>query len=227
VKARYYLVALVVLVVMAKGCAPASAQVHPREDPHRYYHQERPDPVDRLERHGWHHDRRGFVVGFGIGAGAGALHFEKPDGRDHEPGAEAGFLGDLRAGVAVSNSFAFCLEAHGFGREANGSKWDTGAGLVTVTWWPDGGGFFLRLGAGEGRIEIKEPHADGLVREIDREGPAGYVALGYEWRVARSFAVAVLVEGLGIDPDPDDELEGMKDLGFGYGGMAVQFTWYP
>jgi hypothetical protein len=221
-----YLVALAVLVAMAKGCAPASAQMRPEDDPHRYYHQERYEPVDRATR-GWHHDRRGFVVGFGVGAGAGKLCFEFPDGREHDPDAEAGFLGDLRAGVAVSNSFAFCLEAHGFGKEASGSDWDTGAGLITATWWPDGGGFFVRVGAGEGHVAIKEPHGDGTVREIDREGPAGYLALGYEWRVARTFAVSVLAEGLGIGLDPDEELETMKDLGFGYGGFAVQFTWYP
>ena len=56
-KARYYIVALVVLVAMAKGCAPASAQVSPQEDPHRYYHQERPEPVVQHQSHGYHHDR--------------------------------------------------------------------------------------------------------------------------------------------------------------------------
>jgi hypothetical protein len=208
-KLRYAIVVLAVLVAMARGCTPAGAQERPY------------DPTSPDCRHA--NERKGLLLGFSLGGGQGLLCFERPDGSEHEPDPERGGMGGLRVGVGVSNSVAFSVETHGFEREGNGSDWSAGVLVGAVTWWPQASGFFLRLGAGVGGVELEEPHPDGTVRELDRNGPAGFFALGYEWRVGRKFAVGVAAEAAGIDLDDTEDL---KDLSFGHGGVTIQFNWY-
>jgi hypothetical protein len=168
------------------------------------------------------HDRRGWLVGFELGTGGGKPAFETA-ARDHDPDPELGFLATLRLGYAVSNSIAFSVEAQGFGRDSNGSEWNGGALLGSLTWWPDGGGFFLRLGVGAGGVDLVEPHDDGVERKLEREGSAALLALGYEWQIRRTFALGLLMSLVALDLDDTDDLH---DLRFGYGGFAIQFHWY-
>jgi hypothetical protein len=243
-KLRYTIIVLAVVVAMVKGCAPASAQDRPYD--HRDGYGEIRDGNQRYD-HGDHYDRRdtgmdrrhddcrfrnhrkGWLIGGGFGAGGGVLVFERPDGTDHEPDAEMGGMGSLRFGYAVSNSVAFTVELHGYGREGNGREWGAGTAVAALTWWPDASGFFLRVGAGGGGARLVEPHAGGIVREMERHGPAGILAAGYEWRVGRKFALSLAVEGAGIaleETEVEDAYDDLKDLAFGFGGVTIQFNWY-
>lgn len=224
-----------VFVVLVGGCTPACAQDGGFEsrDPRANGYaptdvaQASDDPYADVvyEPHcrcQCRHDRRGWLVGFSFGAGGGKLNFERGE-RDHDADAETGFLGALRFGYGVSNSLAFAVEAQGFNRSANGSEWNAGALLGSLTWWPDGGGFFLRLGIGGGGIDLVEPHADGTERTLEHEGSAAGMALGYEWRVGRTFALGLTADLVGLDID---DTEVLRDLAFGYAGFSVQFHWY-
>ena len=88
-------------------------------------------------------DRKGLFLGLNAGWG-GAAFQSKLAGKTITDDSYRGATGALRFGYAFSNSFALGLEGHGFGAHEGDEEWGLGASFLTVTWWPDGSGFFLR-----------------------------------------------------------------------------------
>jgi hypothetical protein len=132
-----------------------------------------------------------------------------------------GGAGALRAGYAFSNSFALSLEGHGFGTESGGEDWGMGAGFLVVTWWPDGSGFFLRVGGGSGGGEVLVRQTGSLL-EFDHKF-AGLFGLGYEWQLTNKFALGVAMDGIGFDLENESSL--VEDF-VGLGNFSIQFNWY-
>jgi len=165
-------------------------------------------------------DRKGWLVGFNAGWGGGGLQFEHR-GRTFSEEETNGAFGGLRGGYAFSNSFALTLETLGFGNSDDDQEWGLGIVCLTVTWWPDGSGFFLRAGVGGGGGEIFLEETGEKV-EIRDKG-AGRFGLGYEWQLGRKFALGVAVDAFGFD------LEGATGFAndeAGAGGFSIQFNWY-
>ena len=133
----------------------------------------------------------------------------------------SGGYGGLRGGYAFSNAFAVTLEGVGFGSSAGDRDWGMGAGLVAVTWWPAGGGFFVRGGLGSGGGEMLLRESGEVVEFSDRA--AGLFGIGYEWQLGRNFALGLAADGFGFD---FEGLTGETDAFVGTGGFSIQFNWY-
>lgn len=170
---------------------------------------------------GFARDRRGLLVGFNAGFG-GSNHSEDLGKRTVTDDPFGGGLAGLRIGYAFSNAFALTLEGHGFGSSAGGSEeWGLGAGFVTATWWPRGGGLFVRGGVGAGGGEILLRKNDALLKVEDRL--AALFGIGYEWQLGRRFALAVAADGFGFDLDGASE--DLEDTA-GASGVSIQLNWY-
>ncbi len=169
---------------------------------------------------GCNRDRKGLFLGFNAGWG-GASFGSATDDHSTTDKSFHGSTGAVRFGYAFSNSFALSLEGYGFGSYQGDEEWGLGAGFLTVTWWPDGSGFFLRLGLGGGGGDIMRRDTNELVHFEDKG--AGLIGLGYEFQLGRKFALGVAVDGIGIDLDGASRLE--EDMA-GMGSFSIQFNWY-
>ncbi|MFO7608516.1 MAG: hypothetical protein R6X35_04870 [Candidatus Krumholzibacteriia bacterium] len=193
--------ALIALTVTLTSAAPAAAG--------------NDDGCGRCER-----DREGWLVG--LNAGWGHSSFGAKEGsRTFTDESFGGDFGGLRAGYAFSNSFALTLEGYGFGSDEGGTDWGMGAGFATVTWFPGGGGFFVRggLGIGGGEVLLRDT---GRTVEFDSRA-AGLFGIGYEWQLGRNFALGVAADGFGFDLGG---ASGLDEDFVGSGGMSIQLNWY-
>lgn len=167
------------------------------------------------------HDRRGLVLGFNVGGGTAMLQYDR-FGTEVERELDDGAAGAVRIGYGVSNSVVFALEGRGFHKEDGPLDVAHRAALVTVTWHPGGGGFFLRGGVGSSTNTIKLGAPDHADWE-DREGDAALIGLGYEWRLGRQFALGVALDAYGTE---FEDLPLFQDTTFGAGSASVQLQWY-
>jgi len=165
-------------------------------------------------------DRKGLFLGLNAGWG-GAGFGSKIGSKSISDDPFMGAAGALRFGYAFSNSFALSLEGYGFGSESGDDGWGLGASFLTVTWWPDGSGFFLRMGFGAGGGDIRVRPTNDLVHFEDKG--AALFGLGYEWQLGRKFALGVAADGIGFDLDGASGLE--EDF-VGLGTFSIQFNWY-
>lgn len=165
-------------------------------------------------------NRKGLFVGGNAGWGSAGYSAQVGD-QSISDDPFGGGAGALRLGYAFSNSFGLSIEGHGFGTESGGQDWGMGAGFLMVTWWPDGSGFFLRVGAGSGGGEVLVRETGRLV-EFDNSS-AGLFGLGYEWQLTNKFALGVAADAIGFDLDNQSGL--IEDFA-GMGNFTIQFNWY-
>jgi len=148
------------------------------------------------------HDRKGLVLGFNLGGGSAKLEYERL-GVKVESEVENMFGGIGRIGFGVSDHVVFSLEGHGFGKTNAEADVQGVMTLVTVTWHPGGGGFFLRGGVGGGAANVKLIGPPSPVNWSEREAEgAGGLGLGYEWR------------------------PGYRETVLGSGIFSLQLNWY-
>ena len=166
---------------------------------------------------GFPHARRGTVLSVGPGAGGSTVEFSTPGGRVQRD-VDGGVAAEARLGYAFSDYFALSLTAAGYGWENGGRTRRAGVGLLAATWYPGGGGFFLRAGVGSGRVTVREEGVDWN----DREGEAVGGGLGYEWRVGPRFALGLAVDGYTVTLD--DASGG--DTTFSHAALSLQLNWY-
>jgi len=167
-------------------------------------------------------NRKGMFLGFNAGWGSAGFSSQVGD-QTISDDPYSGGAGALRVGYAFSNSLGLSLEGHGFGTsgDSDDEDWGLGAGFLVVTWWPDGSGFFVRLGGGVGGGDIRTRGRDDLIHIEDEF--AGLFGLGYEWQLGDKFALGVAFDGIGFDMDSNSDL--VEDFA-GLGNMTVQFNWY-
>lgn len=165
--------------------------------------------------------RRGFLLGLNGGFGAAGVSLEVGSAKV-EDNRSGGFFGGWRAGYAVSNSIALCIEGRNFYRNDTQGDWQMYGIFGTLTWWPDASGFYLRIGLGGGKINTVH-HVGDLEIPLEHDEGLFLGGLGYEWRATRKFAL-----GLGFDffggatRDEND----IAELSFGSGGLTLQMNWY-
>jgi hypothetical protein len=167
------------------------------------------------------HQRHGFLIGVNAGIGASHVAFTlgPAEVRDDRSGA---LFGGYRLGYAVSNSIAFTLEGRSYYSSDSQGDWQLYGTFLTLTWWPDGCGFFLRAGLGGGKIEtIHDIGQTDL--QVDEQADLLALGMGYEWRLGRHFALGGALDFVGGDIDV---IEDLLDLRFGSGGISIQFNWY-
>ncbi len=170
--------------------------------------------------------RLGWCVG--VGFGIESVSWTDADGgRDTENSGTA----NARIGYAVKPDLVMGVEFWSWAKEY---EIQTSANIVPVdvrltattlcaTYFPGGGGFFIRLGAGlaYGRLQVAPPSNVTTISAIDdnETGFAALLAPGYEWRFTQRFALGaqgdVVYLGLGS----------VLENAFGY-GVNAQFNWY-
>lgn len=187
--------ALVAIVLMTTLMSAAMAQAEPR-------------------------NRKGLFLGFNAGWGGAGFSSQHGD-QSLTDDPFSGGAGGLRIGYAFSNSFALSLEGYGFGTDRNDEDWGLGAGFLTVTWWPDGSGFFLRVGGGAGGGDILLRDTGELLHFEDKG--AVLFGLGYEFQLTRKFALGIAFDAIGFDLEGASGLE--EDVA-GMGITSIQFNWY-
>ena len=214
------IIAVLVVVMLAPA---ASAQTAASAPDTIYVVTDQPSPCRK-------HLRKGFFVGFNVGSGGSGIGFTRGDEFVSERPA-GGPFGGLRLGIAVSNSIAFAIEAYGLGVCENdhaGADSDDeqglGAAFVTVTWWPGGEGFFMRLGFGAGGGNVMHRATGKKIHFEDRD--AALFGLGYEWRLSKHFALGAAVDAIGFELDDLDGDGPKEDFWAGFGGASIQLNWY-
>jgi hypothetical protein len=173
------------------------------------------------------HVRTGVTVG--VGFGLESVAWTDADG-DRRPAEGSGAM-NARAGYAVKPDLVLGAEFWGWAKsyELSTSTLPVpvhvklAATTACATFFPGAAGFFVRAGAGlaYGSISQEPPASVTDVPHVKhtRTGLAIDFAPGYEWRVARRFALGFQgdVVYLGLDSD-------LSNL-FGY-GVNAQFNWY-
>ena len=169
----------------------------------------------------YHNDRRGLMLGFNVGGANADLKFQRL-GADIKREIEGGHGGALRVGFGLSDHFVLSFEAYGIEKQDAATDLEAGAALVTATWYPGGGGFFLRAGVGTGVTSLKMTSPE-FINWVEREGDAALLGLGYEWRLGRQFALGVAVDGVVTEYS---DTFGFHDTEFGFGSASLQLNWY-
>ncbi|MBC8424519.1 hypothetical protein H8E07_10380 [bacterium] len=169
------------------------------------------------------HERKGLVLGLNLGTGGASLQYERLGlAVEHEIENVPGGIG--RIGFGLSDHFVITLEGRGFSKTNSEVDIQGAMALVTLTWHPGGGGFFLRGGVGGGAANIRLLGPPSLVdwEEREAEGAAGF-GLGYEWRLGRQFALGLALDGcaMGFEDRP-----GFQETVFGSGIASLQLNWY-
>jgi len=185
------------LVLAAAAVAPARAQTYPR-------------------------DRRGLYLGLNAGFG-GAGYTADLGKRTVTDDPYGGAAGGLRFGYAFNNKLALGLESLGFGTDDNGPDddgWGMGAGVLALTWWPGGGGFFVRGGLGAAGGDVLR--RDGVLQHIP-DKPAALFGLGYEWQLSTHFALGLAADAVGVELGETLLLE---DQSATMGTFTLQANWY-
>ncbi len=173
----------------------------------------------------WPHTREGLILGFSVGGGSGAVtwgdeNFAVSSDR------QGGFAGSVRIGYAFSPQLALAFEGSSWARtfssgdqffEAFDETWTLSVGTLALTWYPEGGGFFLRGGIGGGNTEVKFTQENVEVK-LHQDGYGGLVGLGYEWRLARRFAFGPELTFGGMNLD-----HGWKA---NFTNLSLGFNWY-
>lgn len=172
-------------------------------------------------RRGHDNDRKGLMLGFNMGGANAQLEYQR-NGAKVEREIEGGAGGAFRIGYGLSDAFVLGFEMHGIHRKDGPLEMSSGAGLVTATWYPGGGGFFLRAGVGSSMTTLSLPAPNGVAWE-EREGDAGLLGLGYEWRLGNQFALGIAVDGVGAEYT---DTTGYHDTRFGFGSASLQLNWF-
>jgi hypothetical protein len=169
------------------------------------------------------HERKGLVIGFNLGGGSSTLEYTIL-GTKVEREIESMFGGIGRIGYGVSDHVVLGLEGHGWGKTNTNVDVQSVMTLLTVTWYPGGGGFFLRGGVGGGAANITLTDSPGIInwQERDAEGAVGF-GLGYEWRLGRQFALGLALDARAL---VFEDLPLYKETVFGNGIASMQLNWY-
>jgi hypothetical protein len=176
-----------------------------------------------LARAGEHpHDRKGLLLGFNLGRGGGILAFERL-GYELDVEFEDAQTGALRFGYAFNDHFALSLEGWGFHWEDGDESVEGGVGCLVATVWPCGGGFFFRIGAGDGTYDVTLDRPGARLEWLEREGEGGLLGVGYEWRLGRDFALGVSADAYGVSYD---DLPNFQETVLGSAALSIQLNWY-
>lgn len=167
------------------------------------------------------HDRTGLVLGLNVGPAAGSLEYDR-FGSTVEQEMEDGSGGAVRLGWGVSDHVVLAVEGRGFQWEDGAEELDMHLALVTVTWHPACGGFFLRGGVGRSFVTANLAASHGADWG-ERESEAALIGLGYEWRLGRQFALGVALDAYGTELDDPPLFQATK---LGAGLASVQLQWY-
>lgn len=164
------------------------------------------------------HNRNGFLIGFGLGAGTVEV-----EANNVTSDRESGNAGNFRVGWAVTPAIALALEGSAFIYQEEVLYEDVtftfSATTIALTFYPGEAGFYVRGGFGVGSMKMDVEVAGASV-SYEEDGVSFLGALGYEWRLTNKFALGPQVEYAAISID-----DGVLDSANYFDG-SLQLTWY-
>ena len=156
-------------------------------------------------------NHNGWSIGLGIGGGSAGLSTDGGESSDREGGA----TGNFRLGYPLNERVSLALESNAWTKSENDATVSFTATTVGVAFFPSEG-WVLRggLGFGNSRFSVDA----GSVTITSTETGLGLNgAVGYEFRVARTFAVG---------PQVDVGYASFDGGSANWFGLGLQFNWY-
>jgi len=161
--------------------------------------------------------RKGFTLGFDLGGGGGKAEYDFIDDDEFESG-EGGGAFSLRIGYAPNQKLVLAYDSAAFSFEKEPSTRTTLAvGGFGATWYPSGGGGFIKGVLGFSRVEV-EIQFDDLDVSGDGGGFGTLIGGGYEFRLSRSFALV---------PAAQLAFAQFDDANANWFAIMLGFHWYP
>jgi hypothetical protein len=160
----------------------------------------------------WPHERDGWLLGLNLGGGTAGVNFSSVDTE-----REGGGAGNFRVGYAFQNQFAVGLEGSAWTKNENDQTVTFSFGGPAFTYYPGSQGFYVRgaIGAGTAKWEAE---SGGVTYSVSDTGFGAHGGMGYEFRLARKFA---------LGPQVDFSYAKVNDdLSVNYWNFTVGGNWY-
>lgn len=188
---------------------------------------------------GWDHARDGWMLGLSLGGGGAEAEFDAEGDLAATSDRTGGVAVGFRAGYALRPDIVLGFEGNGWGRTESAVVPFFGnvdvtttltVAVVSCTWYPGTGGFFVRGGLGGGTLS-QEIDSGGVSVTYDASGFGVHGALGYEWRVTRTFAIGPQLDlawmNIGeIDVQNANGNITTADVKFNYVTLSLLANWY-
>ena len=184
------------------------------------------------------HVREGFMIGLNLGGGTAEAKLEGDGFEVSGDDRVGGGAGNFRLGYAISPKLVIGYESSAWLREEEVSGFGSDltstttlmVNAVALTWFPAEGGFFLRGGLGIGTYREKL-ESGNLSLEFDDHGVGVSMALGYEFRLTRTFALGPQLDlaYVNIGEVEATDFEGdtvTADVTFNYVNLTLLLNWY-
>lgn len=155
--------------------------------------------------------RKGWLVGFSGGAGSAGL-----SGSHVSTERTSGATGTFRGGYAFNEDLSLELNADVWTKEENGTTVTFSAYTAAIDFYPGHSGLVLRAGIGGGDVTATVEESNTKV-DVTRSGFGITAGAGYEFRVARTFA---------LGPQVDFGYTDVSDFTVNWVGLGLGFTWY-
>lgn len=150
-------------------------------------------------------------IGFGIGGGSAGLSLDDIDAGDRETGG----MGNFRVGYPLNEKVSLALEGNAWSKSENDVTVTFSATTVGAAFFPSEG-LVLRGGIGFGSSTAS--YDAGSVTVSSTESGLGlHGAVGYDFRVARTFA---------LGPQVDFGYTTFDGGSANWFGLGLQFNWY-
>lgn len=157
------------------------------------------------------HDRGRWFLGLGLGGGTAGVKIDDVGSTDRE----GGIMGSFRAGYLLNPQVALALEGNGWTKSEDGATVTFSATTAGVAIYP-GEGWVLRGGLGFGSTTVAA-HSGNTTLTSTESGFGLNGGVGYEFRLAKSFALGPQLEG------------GYSTFDGGssnWVGLAAELNWY-
>lgn len=157
------------------------------------------------------HNHNGWSIGLGVGGGSAGLSLDGTDGGDREGGG----IGNFRLGYPLNEKVTLALESSAWSKSEDGATVTFGATTVGVAFFPSEG-LVLRGGLGLGTSRFSADLGPYTISSTE-SGFGLNGAVGYEFRLARTFA---------LGPQADFGYTTFDGGSANWFGLGVQGTWY-
>lgn len=133
-------------------------------------------------------DHNGWTIGFGVGGASAGVSLDGGGSSDREGGG----MGNFRVGYPLSEEVSLQLEGNAWTKSENDVTLTFDATTIGIAFFPSEG-WVLRGGVGFGQTKLSADLGNTTVTSTET-GIGLHAAAGYEFRLARTFALGPQVD---------------------------------
>lgn len=157
-------------------------------------------------------NHNGWSIGLGIGGGSAGLSVDGAGSSDREGGA----TGNFRVGYPLNEKLSLALESNAWTKSENSATVTFSATTIGVAVFPSEG-LVLRGGVGFGNSRFSVDAGNNVTVSSTETGFGVNGGIGYEFRLARTFA---------LGPQIDGGYASFDGGSANWFGLGLQGTWY-